>query len=307
MEKARYRKLTKNLGEKKPRVPEVDVLRGMPILIVVLYHFLFDFTMIPQVTTNYLSTALRYPGFDTLIQWATNLFYSDIIHEVWVPFFGGAFLFACGVSTALSHNNLRRSGLLWAAALLVSLATWAASAISGSDLFIGYGILHVMATAILIYALIELFFRKALKRNVPPLLMLAIGVVVLFLGNALIIGYPLPSGSITHWPTMVVTGGPIAEFQAAPFAFFYSALGKYANTVDWWPFLPFGGVIFIGIALGLALYAPKKESVMPYLRRVPVLKPIEFIGSHTLWVYILHQPILIGILGLVLLGMGFRI
>jgi uncharacterized membrane protein len=67
--------------------------------------------------------------------------------------------------------------------------------------------------------------------------------------------------------------------------------------VDWYPILPWFGVVLIAIFLGHAFYpAGKRRFEIPDWSRVPVLRQIAFLGKHSLLIYLVHQPVLIGIL-----------
>ena len=299
---------TKKLSEpkKKERIIEVDLLRGLPIFLVVLFHLCYDFMELPSVFSNYGEVISNYPQLYYLIEFCESIMQNDIIHNYLVPLFAGMFLFACGISSSLTRSNLRRSLLLSALAIALSLGTLALSHILKIDLFIPWGILHLMAFSILIYSLMELFSRKLLKKDVHPLIPLVIGVLILFTGLLLREGITI-NNHVLAWPT---TSAYLGNDLSHPFTitdFFYSAIGKSLNYIDWWPIFPFAGVIFIGIALGKALYGEHKKSYLKDGRYQLVLKPISFIGGHTIWVYILHQPVIIVILGCVMLCLGFRL
>ncbi len=288
--------------EKKSRVIEVDLLRGFPIFIVVLYHLSVDMTMIPSIASNYSKVIVNYPTLESLISFCGALGSNSIVHTYLVPLFAGMFLFACGISCALSRSNLKRSLILLLLSLLLSLGTLALSYILGMDLFIPWGILHIMGFSVLIYSLMELLATKVFKKKMHPLIPLAIGLIIFFVGLMLQNGININGRSYT-WPSKTITLSNLSS----PLDIILSALGIYKNNVDWWPILPFMGLIFIGIGIGLALYGEKKTSYLkPGLYQIP-LKPFAFIGSHTLWVYILHQPIALIVLVCVMYGLGFRI
>lgn len=68
-------------------------------------------------------------------------------------------------------------------------------------------------------------------------------------------------------------------------------------TVDYFPLLPYFGIILIGIFLGKKLYPnamrafKQKESPSSAF-----VKFIDFLGKKSLLIYLLHQPVIIGIL-----------
>jgi uncharacterized membrane protein len=69
------------------------------------------------------------------------------------------------------------------------------------------------------------------------------------------------------------------------------------STLDWRPFLPWAGVVFLGLGLAKIpgvmgrLTAPKR-----WRARSAPARAIGFAGRHSLAVYLIHQPILIGLL-----------
>lgn len=307
--KVNSRILTRGLGKKKERIFEIDFLRCFPIIVVMLYHFCYDFAIIPSVTSNYQEVASNYPALDSFIRFTITIFYNDIIMEVIAPLVGGLFIFVAGISCALSRNNIRRGLLMALAAIGISLGTWALDAIFAAagvsfDVFIGWGVIHLMAFSILFYAFFDWLVKKLTKHSIPALVLLFLGVLILLAGIFLRLGITIDGKTIT-WPVAYIYGGPLAELEVSPWAFLLSAIGYYGNTVDFWPILPYTGVLFIGIAFGKILYKEKK-SIVPKLYN-PVLKPFCFIGRHTIWFYLLHQPIYIVVISLVMLCLGFRL
>lgn len=83
---------------------------------------------------------------------------------------------------------------------------------------------------------------------------------------------------------------------------FLSPLGVIPEGLvmpDYRPLLPWFGVVLLGLFFGKVVYADRSErepSVGPRY-----VAPLAFIGRHTLLIYLIHQPILIG--GLWLLGL----
>ena len=77
-----------------------------------------------------------------------------------------------------------------------------------------------------------------------------------------------------------------------------SVLGFVAHkpiTEDYVPLAPWAGVVFIGIALGNVLAAHSFGAVAP-LATAPAW--LRWLGRHSLAVYMVHQPILLGVLWL---------
>ena len=71
---------------------------------------------------------------------------------------------------------------------------------------------------------------------------------------------------------------------------------------DWYPLLPWIGAVLVGVAIGAALYPDGERG--PSLRRL-VRAPRGAVlagapGRHSLPIYLVHQPVLIGLTGMTL-------
>lgn len=302
------KKLTKNLM-KKQRIEEIDALRGIPILLVVLYHFCWSFNEITYLFSNRAEMLIKYPALNDFI-----IFLNDdilggkvtFIQDYIVPLIGGLFIFVCGISCMLSRNNIKRSLLLWACALSISLGTFLVTFISQEDCYIDWGVIHLMAFSVSVYALLEISFKKK-KKGVPLWLCLTISLLIFMTSIFFQLGKVLFTDiEFKKWYVKVVFSIPPSRYSNAS-EFFLQALGKYAGAIDWWPILPYTGVFFLGVCLGKLLYGKKKESKFPHMRSLYVFRPICFIGRHTIWIYILHQVIIVIVLFIIFVCMGFRL
>ena len=62
---------------------------------------------------------------------------------------------------------------------------------------------------------------------------------------------------------------------------------------DYRPLLPWFGVLLLGLFFGNAFYLSRKGAPAA---PPPLAAPIAFVGRHTLFVYLVHQPVLIATL-----------
>jgi uncharacterized membrane protein len=175
-----------------------------------------------------------------------------------------SFLFLVGVSLVLATRSgliltryLRRLGYLLAAALLVSVATWWMFA----ERFVFFGVLHFIALA----SVLGLLFVRAGWLN------LVLGVALILAANR----YQSPwfdepgrrwIGLMTHKPP----------------------------TEDYVPLLPWFGVVLLGIFAGPAMRRLARRW-QPRSAASP-LDWLAFAGRHSLLIYLLHQPMLMGAL-----------
>ncbi|MBV7337162.1 DUF1624 domain-containing protein [Chloroflexi bacterium TSY] len=77
-------------------------------------------------------------------------------------------------------------------------------------------------------------------------------------------------------------------------------------AVDYFPLIPWFGVVLIGLFLGNTLYTHKGLCFsLIDLSKIPPIQLLGLLGRHSLLIYLIHQPLLVGILvalGLIQLG-----
>ncbi len=180
------------------------------------------------------------------------------------------FLLLVGVSLVLRaqrNPGVREFWLRWwqvaGAALLVSAGSW----LMFGPRYIWFGILHFIAAALII------------GRAALPL-----GVWNIVLGIA-----------------VIVAGKLVADpfFNPTPLNVIGFATGK-PRTEDYVPLFPWLGVVLIGIGLA-TLWQQRGFALWPPLQRLNAAPPrlLILLGTWALTVYLLHQPILIGLLWLI--------
>lgn len=177
-----------------------------------------------------------------------------------------SFLFLVGFSLYLAHGRgvrwrafVRRFGQIAAAAALITVATWYVQ----GPRFIFFGILHSIA----ISSLIGLAFLR-----LPALLTLAAA------GGVALAPTYLANGAF-DLPWLVWTG--------------LTTLPVYA--VDFVPTFPWLAPVLAGIAIA-KLAARAGVWNRPRQAPTPAQRWLSLPGQHSLIVYLIHQPILIGIL-----------
>lgn len=178
---------------------------------------------------------------------------------------GGTFLFLLGLSAKLrflragkaSFSGFRRRALtIGALALGVNLVTFAATPATP----IYFGVLHMAAAAFLLLPLFLPF----------PRLALASGAVFAAAGFALF--------------------NARFEFRHLLWLGFTPERGA---GWDYYPLLPWLGIVLLGTALGPRLRARARFDFIVEKRR---LAPLLWLGRKSLFVYIVHQPILLACL-----------
>lgn len=302
----REKVLTQGLLSKE-RAFEIDLLRGIPIIVVVLYHICFTFSAFPSIFSNYYQVIKNYPFLDSLYSFVISILTNSFLHTYLVPFFGGLFLFVCGISTTFSHNNVKRAGLIGLASFIVSLVTGVATYVVGQNLFIFFGILHVMSLTIFLYVLLNYLCKKIFGKELSVISLFLITMVLSFVSLIVITGYFPPLHFFPTWPTKVIHTYPIDRLISEPWTYPLEVVGYVRGVEDSWGLLPYATFIFFGIAVGKLLYGKQKTTRIPKLKNFFLFRPFCFIGRHTLVIYLLHQPIFLLLFVSLFLILGFRL
>lgn len=202
-------------------------------------------------------------------------------HPFWLGFrdlIVSSFLLMVGVSLVLAaragispRRFWRRIALVGACALLVTVGSYAAF----PKTFITFGILHcIVVSSILGWPLVR-FPRAALL----------VGIVVIVAGAAI---------GVALFDPPWLNG--VALFDL-PWFNWVGLMTHRPATEDYVPVLPWFGVVLIGISAGGWLLERRRH----VLHRISRASPqwLTWLGRHSLLVYMVHQPIMIGMLRVV--------
>lgn len=235
---------------------EVDAARGVALLMMVLYHLIYDLDYLGGYGIKSTS------GF-----WAA---FADVT--------AFAFIFLVGLSLSISFSKtgaaprsggklfgkyLRRGLRIFSYGMLITLVFWTLN--FGSVVF---GILHLIGASIL---LAYPFLRLRLAN--------------LFLGlSAMAVGAWMRTEDVDASGTVGIL---LAPFGVEPEGLFMP---------DYRPLLPWFGVVLLGLFFGNVLYKDRRILVPGTTGGPAYAAPVAFLGRHSLFIYLVHQPILIATL-----------
>lgn len=235
----------------KSRIWELDALRGVCILCVIVVHFLFDLSF--------------FGGLDlTLPAW-----------YVFIQEYGGAiFVVLSGVCVTLGSKSVRRGLIVFACGMLITAVTYGMYRLgmSGADVVVKFGVLHLLGVCMLVYPA----FKK-----LPPAALALLGLAIAITGYA-IRGVVVPQ----HW--------------LFPLGLTYEGF----TSSDYFPLFPQLGYFLIGAAIGKTAYREKRTFLPGAFQQTPVARFFCWCGRQSLFIYLLHQPIVYGLLEFVLLLRG---
>ena len=231
----------------------IDALRGLALVNMLAYHFLFDVNVVYG----------RDPAF-YLRPWA----------HIWQQYICWSFILIAGLSFHWGRrHNLRRGLFLNACGLVITLVTLLVM----PDEAIWFGILNFMGCAVLLTIPLE----KGLQK-LPPAGGLAVCLILFLLLKRVNIGYVglgpglyrLPAG-LYRFRILAPLGFPDPAFRSG----------------DYFPMLPWYLLLLCGWFLGKLL---RQNERLQRLARVKI-PLLSAVGRRTIWIYMLHQPILMGI------------
>ena len=193
--------------------------------------------------------------------------FSNPVFNVLHYLFAGLFVLLSGVSSNFSRSNVKR-GLkaLGCAAVITAVTVW-------MEMDIWFGILHMLGTCMVFYGLTRKLWER-LPAWVTPALAAAGTVLTAHLVN----------------------GQPTDRTWLWMFGWTYPGF----SSSDYFPLFPWLFVFLFGTWMGRYI----KDGKFPrwfYAARMPGLAAV---GRHSLVIYVLHQPVLYGLVmgGLALMG-----
>ena len=146
---------------------------------------------------------------------------------------------------------------------------------------IWFNILHVISFSSLIYALLDFLTSKKRDRVGEKaeedftVLLLILGIYIVLL-EQILAAYPYTTKPASLW--LLPFGFPPANLR----------------MMDYLPLLPWLGFFLVGAAIGRVAYKDKKSRFTNAAAKLTVtLRPLTWIGEHSLTVYVLHQPVLL--------------
>jgi len=242
----------------KKRIEIIDALRGLAVSLMVAHHLLYN-----------LAAFLGAPWW----------LYSNPVFNVLQAIFIGLFLFLSGVSSRFSRSNVKRGAIVIAFALLITAVTFF------MEMTIWFGILNLLGICMVFFGLTQRLWDKVPRMAMPVALVPLIAASALARANI-----PLTSDTLWVRNALSVLG------WRQPGVFDPSLLpwqpGFVFGSFDYQPLLPWVFVFLLGTWAGLYI----RERKLPgwfYEFKIPLFPQI---GRKALIIYILHQPVLYGLM-----------
>lgn len=241
-------------NELNTRFWEIDALRGIAIIMMVIFHFIFDIYYFGiyslDVHSGFLWWLARTTAFIFILLVGVSLSLS----------YSRAILLIDLNQKNLFYKYLKRGLKIFGYGLIITAVTW----IFIRQGFIIFGILHFIGVAIIL----EYPFYKQKYLN------LILGLI------------------------FIVSGIYLMNFNFDFYELLWLGFNPYNfYTLDYFPLLPWIGVVSLGLFLGNTLYENyTRRFNLPDLSKNWFIKGLGYLGRHSLFIYFIHQLVLLLIL-----------
>jgi uncharacterized membrane protein len=232
---------------KNTRIFLVDALRGLAIILMVIFHTAFDLNMFGIYKVD------LYSGF-----WGFTARSAEFM-----------FLILVGFSLYLSYKNRKPYGVFLkrqisraVKLLLIALGITFATLMIYPEGYIRFGVLHLISLGIAAGALIIPYPR--------------LNFIMIFL--------------------CLIAGGIFTNIHANTELFLLFGITPYNFfTIDYFPIFPWLALILSGISFARIMNLKK---LLAHNKHIPGLGFLETAGRHSLFIYLVHQPVILGIIWL---------
>jgi len=255
------------------RVAVIDELRGLCVLAMVGYHWLFV-----------LGSQFGYA-------WGTSLY--EFLGPA-QPLGAGMFILIAGISTRFSRDVRKRGFILTVISLAITGVTVLLLPYLGiGDMRIWFGIIHLLAVSTLLFSV----FKRAFDR-VPSLLGLVFFLFLFFVTAPVGQGYLGMFGFHIDMPEIL--------YQTNALAFLGFNTPEF-QAFDHYPLLPWCFIFLFGSFMGKMIRSPgpkrwgggrrtgMDDEGLPEFCYIQHSRFFGFLGRHALPVYLLHIPAFYGL------------
>ncbi len=248
------------------RLHLLDAYRGFVVINMIAYHFCYDYFVLFSGEGNWIFNKNVY---------------------IWEQYICISFIFLSGfVWNFNTRSKLKRGLIVSLFGVLLTLVT----AGLGPDIAIYYGVLFLIGASMLILI--------PLSKWLDKLPSIAVFLLSFFL---YLFTFSIPARHLgIHKLKLISLPDYLYEHQAlVPFGF----LKEGFVSADYFPIMPWFFLFIAGYAFNRVLKDRGVFSREKFMKIASIKIPVlDFLGKHSLFIYLIHQPICMGILTLVFWG-----
>lgn len=247
------------------RVGILDELRGFAIICMVVYHAMYDLKYLFG-----LDIPIFFDG------------WFDVIRDI----FAGLFIFISGTVCRYSSNNIKRGAQCFFIGMIMTFVMPFFT--SGAVMF---GILHFLGVSMMLFGLGQKLFDL-----LPS--WVGIGVCVLLFILTMNVRLTYANGMISPGyigiPNLFAIKLPMEAYNVG--VLFPLGLHNASfSSSDYFPMMPWFFLFLAGSYFGIIAKAGR----LPKFCYPTHIKWLATVGRYTIWIYVLHQPVLYGIFSLI--------
>lgn len=239
----------------------LDELRGLTLISMILYHFMWDLYYIVGVT----------------FPWKHGM-YAPGMH-IWQQSICWTFILLSGFCWSLGHHPFRRGMTVFGCGLVVTAVT----VLFVPTYLILFGVLTLIGSSMLFMIPFDFVRKRLIDFRTKPVMTLFLTILFFTL-----FWWTLHHGQ-TLWPQSLPRN-LLTTYLGFPFAGFWST--DYFPVIPWF-FLYVTGYLLHALTAAVRLpetFRTRLQDVV-HTSHIPAL---AFLGRHCLLVYMLHQPVLYG-------------
>ncbi len=190
---------------------------------------------------------------------------------------GVLFLILSGICVTLGSHPVRRGLTVFACGMICTAVTAGMYRFgyAGKSILIYFGVLHCLGVCMLLWWVFQ---------RLPWQWLTGLGLILAAVG-------------------LWLRGQTPVDF---PWLIPFGILCPGFSSSDFFPLLPNLGFFLLGAAAGKTLYA-SRVTLFPRVRaQTAAVRSLSFCGRHSLWIYLLHQPVLTALIWAAIRLVSFR-